>query len=106
MLEFPVLNDNKEDDEFHETLEDGVDMLEDEAVILDKPKIPTTMSFSVKEMDVITNRGGRTNSLSKFLDDASTYLPRSLNSYPEKNLFLNTMNKKEMDIADIFGYED
>ncbi|KAI9916046.1 hypothetical protein PsorP6_007196 [Peronosclerospora sorghi] len=96
MVELPVLSDEEEDDEFHEALEDGVDMLEDETVILDKPTVPPTMSFSVNEMDVITNRGGRTGSLSKFLDDADSYRRRSLHSYPEEHLFVNTMNQKEM----------
>ncbi|POM81724.1 Hypothetical protein PHPALM_280, partial [Phytophthora palmivora] len=59
-----------DEDEFHEAMEDGVDLLDDDAV---KPAVPPTMSFSVNEMEVITNRGGRTGSLSKFLDDADTF---------------------------------
>ncbi|KAI9988749.1 hypothetical protein PInf_022284 [Phytophthora infestans] len=95
MMELAVYDDDddEEDDEFHEAMEDGVDLLDEDAV---KPSVPQTMSFSVNEMEVITNRGGRTGSLSKFLDDADTYRRRSLPSYPEDQLFASSMSQKKM----------
>ncbi|CAH0474500.1 unnamed protein product [Peronospora belbahrii] len=98
MMELAVFEDEEEnDDEFHEALEDGVDMLEDETtMMIDKLTVPPTMSFSVNEMEVITNRNGRTGSLSKFLDDADTYRRRSLPSYPDDQMFTTSMNQKKM----------
>uniref|UniRef100_M4C0N2 PH domain-containing protein n=1 Tax=Hyaloperonospora arabidopsidis (strain Emoy2) TaxID=559515 RepID=M4C0N2_HYAAE len=97
VLEAPDYED--EDDEFHEALEDGMDLLEDDGAILEKPTVPPTMSFSVNEMDVITNREGRTGSLSKFLDDADTFRRRSLPSYPDEQLFTSSMNQKPMTLT-------
>ncbi|EGZ12120.1 hypothetical protein PHYSODRAFT_517097 [Phytophthora sojae] len=87
--------DDEDDDEFHEAMEDGVDLLQDPA----KPSVPPTMSFSVNEMEVITNRGGRAGSLSKFLDDADTFRRRSLPSYPDDQLFSGSMSQKKMTLA-------
>ncbi|KAG7390796.1 hypothetical protein PHYPSEUDO_006618 [Phytophthora pseudosyringae] len=88
---------DEEDDEFHEAMEDGVDLLEEEDAV--KPAVPPTMSFSVNEMEVITNRGGRSGSLSKFLDDADSYRRRSLPSYPDDQLFAGSMSHKTMTLA-------
>ncbi|KAG4044728.1 hypothetical protein PC123_g19841 [Phytophthora cactorum] len=96
MMELAAYDDDDEDDEFHEAMEDGVDLLDEDAV---KPAVPPTMSFSVNEMEVITNRGGRTGSLSKFLDDADTYRRRSLPSYPEDQLFAGSMSQKKMTLT-------
>ncbi|KUF97718.1 hypothetical protein AM587_10009536 [Phytophthora nicotianae] len=93
LMDLAAYDDDDEDDEFHEAMEDGVDLLDEDAV---KPAVPQTMSFSVNEMEVITNRGGRTGSLSKFLDDADTYRRRSLPSYPEDQLFSGSLNQKKM----------
>ncbi|KAL3658978.1 hypothetical protein V7S43_016116 [Phytophthora oleae] len=97
MMELDAFDDDEEDDdEFHEAIEDGVDILEDGAV---KPAVPPTMSFSVNEMEVITNRGGRAGSLSKFLDDADTYRRRSLPSSPDDQLFAGSMSQKKITLA-------
>lgn len=61
--------------------------------------VPTTISYSVNEMEVITNRGGRSGSLSKFLDDADTYRRRSLQSYPDDQLFGASIHHKTMSLA-------
>lgn len=61
--------------------------------------VPTTISYSVNEMEVITNRGGRSGSLSKFLDDADTYRRRSLQSYPDDALFGSSVHHKNMSLA-------
>ncbi|GMF32323.1 unnamed protein product [Phytophthora lilii] len=90
--------DDDDDDEFHEAMEDGVDLLDD-AAMTDKPAVPPTMSFSVNEMEVITNRGGRSGSLSKFLDDADTFRRRSLPSYPDDQLFAGSLSQKKMTLA-------
>ncbi|KAE9039350.1 hypothetical protein PR002_g5551 [Phytophthora rubi] len=97
MMELAAFDDDEEDDdEFHEAMEaDGIDLLEDPA----KPSVPPTMSFSVNEMEVITNRGGRAGSLSKFLDDADTFRRRSLPSYPDDQLFAGSMSQKKMTLA-------
>ncbi|TDH71535.1 hypothetical protein CCR75_002176 [Bremia lactucae] len=88
--------DDEENDEFHEVIEESVDLLEDETY---KPAVPPTMSFSVNEMEVITNREGRTGSLSKFLEDADSYRRRSLPSYPEEQRFVGSMNHKKMTLG-------
>lgn len=97
VLEAPDFED--EDDEFHEALEDGVNLLEEDAVMMEKLSVLPTMSFSVNEMDVITNRGGRTGSLSKFLDDADTFRRRSLPSYPGEQLIMSSKNQKQMTLT-------
>ncbi|OWZ14739.1 hypothetical protein PHMEG_00011733 [Phytophthora megakarya] len=86
--------EEEDDDEFHEAMEDGAEL--DDAA---KPAVPPTMSFSVNEMEVITNRGGRTGSLSKFLDDADTFRRRSLPSYPDDQLFPGSMSQKTMTLT-------
>lgn len=96
LMDLAAYDDEEDDDEFHEAIEDGVDILEDGAV---KPAVPPTMSFSVNEMEVITNRGGRAGSLSKFLDDADTYRRRSLPSYPDDQLFAGSMSQKKMTLT-------
>ncbi|CAI5743912.1 unnamed protein product [Peronospora destructor] len=79
---------------------DSVDMLEEDTVMLEKqPTVPPTMSFSVNEMEVVTNREGRTGSLSKFLDDADSYRRRSLQSYPDDQMFTTSMNQKKMTLT-------
>ncbi|TYZ60260.1 hypothetical protein PybrP1_008491 [[Pythium] brassicae (nom. inval.)] len=60
---------------------------------------PPTISYSVNEMEVITNRGSRSGSLSKFLDDADTYRRRSLQSYPDDPLFGASVHHKTMSLA-------
>ncbi|KAL8004209.1 putative pleckstrin domain, PH-like domain superfamily, NTF2-like domain superfamily [Plasmopara halstedii] len=94
MMELATYDD--EDDEFHEAINEGVDLLEDDTF---KPAVPPTMSFSMNEMEVITNREGRTGSLSKFLEDADTYRRRSLPSYPEDQLFVGSMSRKKMTLT-------
>ncbi|RMX68920.1 hypothetical protein DD238_002800 [Peronospora effusa] len=109
MMELSVIEDEEEEDEeeeFHEAMEeeeeeeDAVDMLEEDLIMLEKqPTVPPTMSFSVNEMEVITNRDGRTGSLSKFLDDADSYRRRSLPSYPDDQMFTTSMNQKKMTLT-------
>ncbi|GMF61603.1 unnamed protein product [Phytophthora fragariaefolia] len=98
LMDLAAFDDDEDDDEFHEAMEDGVDLLEDPA-LHDKPSVPPTMSFSVNEMEVITNRGGRAGSLSKFLDDADTFRRRSLPSYPDDQLFAGSLSQKKMTLA-------
>lgn len=94
MMELATFDDD--DNEFHEAIDESVDLLEDDTF---KPAVPTTMSFSVNEMEVITNREGRAGSLSKFLEDADTYRRRSLPSYPEDQLFVGSMGHKKMTLS-------
>lgn len=61
--------------------------------------VPTTITYSVNEMEVITNRGGRSGSLSKFLDDSDSYRRRSLPAYPDDPLFGATLHHKTMSLA-------
>uniref|UniRef100_K3XA88 PH domain-containing protein n=1 Tax=Globisporangium ultimum (strain ATCC 200006 / CBS 805.95 / DAOM BR144) TaxID=431595 RepID=K3XA88_GLOUD len=61
--------------------------------------VPTTITYSVNEMEVITSRGGRSGSLSKFLDDSDTYRRRSLPAYPEDPLFGASLHHKSMSLA-------
>lgn len=61
--------------------------------------VPTTLSYSVNEMEVITNRGGRSGSLSKFLDDSDSYRRRSLQSFPDDPLFGSGLHHKSMSLA-------
>ncbi|KAG6610538.1 cmgc mapk protein kinase [Phytophthora cinnamomi] len=99
LMELAAFDDDEEDDdEFHEAMEDGVDLLGD-CGLQDKPSVPPTMSFSVNEMEVITNRGGRAGSLSKFLDDADTFRRRSLPSYPDDQLFAGSLSQKKMTLT-------
>ncbi|RLN88476.1 hypothetical protein BBJ28_00011988 [Nothophytophthora sp. Chile5] len=101
ILELAAFDDDDDDeDEFHEAMEDGGDLL-DELELPEKltTTVPPTMSFSVNEMEVITNRGGRSGSLSKFLDDADTYRRRSLPSYPDDQLFASSLHHKKMSLT-------
>ncbi|KAL4172124.1 hypothetical protein KRP22_007298 [Phytophthora ramorum] len=105
LVDLAAFDDDEDDDEFHEAMEDGDILLEDgdilleDAAMVDKPSVPPTMNFSVNEMEVITNRGGRSGSLSKFLDDADTFRRRSLPSYPDDQLFAGSMGLKKMTLA-------
>ncbi|TMW55793.1 hypothetical protein Poli38472_010675 [Pythium oligandrum] len=68
------------------------------------PSVPPTMTYPVNEMEVVTNRGGRSGSLSKFLDDADLYRRRSLTAltddplgFHEKKLTLDTFLNMAID---------
>ncbi|RLN49018.1 hypothetical protein BBJ29_004333 [Phytophthora kernoviae] len=98
MVELPSFDD-EEDDEFHEAMEDEEEELDEVPDKLTAATVPPTMSFSVNEMEVITNRGGRSGSLSKFLDDADTYRRRSLPSYPDDQLFAGSLSQKKMSLT-------
>ncbi|KAG7388963.1 hypothetical protein PHYBOEH_007656 [Phytophthora boehmeriae] len=98
MVDLPSFDD-EEDEEFHEAMEDGDEDLDEVSDKLTPATVPQTMSFSVNEMEVITNRGGRSGSLSKFLDDADTYRRRSLPSYPDDQLFGSSLTQKKMSLA-------
>ncbi|RLN27318.1 hypothetical protein BBO99_00003582 [Phytophthora kernoviae] len=98
MVELPSFDD-EEDDEFHEAMEDEDEELDEVPDKLTAATVPPTMSFSVNEMEVITNRGGRSGSLSKFLDDADTYRRRSLPSYPDDQLFAGSLSQKKMSLT-------
>lgn len=101
-------DDDDDEDEFHEPITD--DFLDDEededpegdlaaklALGQSAAGVPPTLSFSVNEMEVVTNRGGRSGSLSKFLDDADSFRRRSLPSYPDDALF--GLGHKKMTLA-------
>ncbi|DAZ95015.1 TPA: hypothetical protein N0F65_003641 [Lagenidium giganteum] len=61
--------------------------------------VPTTIAYSVNEMEVVTNRGGRSGSLSKFLDDADSFRRRSLPAYPDDTVFGASLQQKRMTLT-------
>lgn len=88
--------DKEEDDE-----EDSDDVAQDlpsnQHSPSSSPLVQPSIAYSVNEMEVITNRGGRAGSLSKFLDDADTFRRRSLQSYPEDGLY--SLHNKKMTLS-------
>lgn len=84
--------DREEEDE-----EDSDDVAQDLPSNQHSPLVQPSIAYSVNEMEVITNRGGRAGSLSKFLDDADTFRRRSLQSYPEDGMY--SMHHKKMSLS-------
>lgn len=93
-------NDDNDDDD-DDTLEHELqDFFAERTSAHERPNhAPPTLNYSVNEMEVITNRGSRSGSLSKFLDDADTYRRRSLPSYPEDPLFGSAVHQKTMSLS-------
>ncbi|GLE08146.1 hypothetical protein PINS_up019108 [Pythium insidiosum] len=57
------------------------------------------MTYPVNEMEVVTNRGGRSGSLSKFLDEADLFRRRSLTAYNDDPLGADLLQQKKLTLS-------
>ncbi|GLE05423.1 hypothetical protein PINS_up014436 [Pythium insidiosum] len=84
-------------------VEDEVDALFDDELVPSPtpatPHIPPTMTYPVNEMEVVTNRGGRSGSLSKFLDEADLFRRRSLTAYNDDPLGADLLQQKKLTLS-------
>ena len=69
------------------------------------PSVPAPLVHSVNEMDVVTNRGSRSGSLSKFLDDADILRRRSITASSDEMLLAAAMHDNKLPLSSFLAMD-